>query len=146
MRIVGGRHRGWRLEAPGGLALRPTADRTRATVMCKVTILDKDEDLKPEMSARVTFLEPDEEPRQTTQAMAAESRPIVTIPREALTSRDGQQSVFVIRDGRVARRDVVIGGERRGALVVEAGLTGSERLVSNPPGELKDGDPVRIKE
>ena len=29
MRIVGGRHRGRRLEAPGGMALRPTADRTR---------------------------------------------------------------------------------------------------------------------
>ena len=35
----------------------PTADRTKATVMVKVTILDKDQDLKPEMSARVTFLE-----------------------------------------------------------------------------------------
>ncbi len=29
MRIVGGRHRGRRLEAPGGMALGPTADRTR---------------------------------------------------------------------------------------------------------------------
>ncbi len=29
MRIVGGRHRGRRLEAPEGLAVRPTADRTR---------------------------------------------------------------------------------------------------------------------
>ena len=29
MRIVGGRLRGRRLEAPGGMALRPTADRTR---------------------------------------------------------------------------------------------------------------------
>ncbi len=29
MRIVGGRHSGRRLEAPGGMALRPTADRTR---------------------------------------------------------------------------------------------------------------------
>ncbi len=29
MRIVGGRHRGRRLSAPGGLAVRPTADRTR---------------------------------------------------------------------------------------------------------------------
>ena len=29
MRIVGGRHRGRRLDAPGGLTLRPTADRTR---------------------------------------------------------------------------------------------------------------------
>jgi RND family efflux transporter MFP subunit len=33
----------------------PTADRTKATVMVKVTILQKDADLKPEMSARVTF-------------------------------------------------------------------------------------------
>ncbi|MCH8188157.1 MAG: RsmD family RNA methyltransferase, partial [Proteobacteria bacterium] len=29
MRIVAGRHRGRRLEAPAGMALRPTADRTR---------------------------------------------------------------------------------------------------------------------
>ncbi len=29
MRIVAGRHRGRRLEAPAGVALRPTADRTR---------------------------------------------------------------------------------------------------------------------
>src|SRR5688572_32789602 len=36
----------------------PTADRTKATVQVKVTILDKDLDLKPEMSAKVTFLEP----------------------------------------------------------------------------------------
>jgi len=35
----------------------PTADRTKATVQVKVTILDKDKDLKPEMSAKVTFLE-----------------------------------------------------------------------------------------
>jgi 16S rRNA (guanine966-N2)-methyltransferase len=32
MRIVGGRHRGRRLEAPGGTALRPTADRTRESL------------------------------------------------------------------------------------------------------------------
>ncbi len=36
----------------------PTADRTKATVTVKVTILDKDKYLKPEMSCNVTFLEP----------------------------------------------------------------------------------------
>jgi len=35
----------------------PTADRTKATVMVKVTLLDRDDLLKPEMSAKVTFLE-----------------------------------------------------------------------------------------
>ena len=36
----------------------PTADRTKATVLTKVTLIEKDKDLKPEMSAKVTFLEP----------------------------------------------------------------------------------------
>jgi 16S rRNA (guanine966-N2)-methyltransferase len=38
MRIVGGRLRGRRLEAPGGMALRPTADRTREAlfnILCR---------------------------------------------------------------------------------------------------------------
>ena len=34
----------------------PTADRTKATITVKVTILDRDPDLRPEMSATVTFL------------------------------------------------------------------------------------------
>ena len=36
----------------------PTADRTKATVTVKVSILDKDKYLKPEMSCNVTFLQP----------------------------------------------------------------------------------------
>jgi multidrug efflux pump subunit AcrA (membrane-fusion protein) len=35
----------------------PTADRTKATVTVKVTVLDRDPNLKPEMSATATFLE-----------------------------------------------------------------------------------------
>ena len=37
--------------------ITPTADRTRATVTVKVTILEPDRDLRPEMSAKVTFIE-----------------------------------------------------------------------------------------
>src|SRR5688572_25697096 len=37
--------------------IMPTADRTKATVTVKVTILDRDPNLKPEMSAKATFLE-----------------------------------------------------------------------------------------
>jgi multidrug efflux pump subunit AcrA (membrane-fusion protein) len=36
----------------------PTADRTKATVQVKVTLLEKDAQLRPEMSAKVQFLEP----------------------------------------------------------------------------------------
>jgi multidrug efflux pump subunit AcrA (membrane-fusion protein) len=34
----------------------PTADRTKATIMVKVRLLEKDENLGPEMSAKITFL------------------------------------------------------------------------------------------
>ena len=45
----------------------PTADRTKATVTVKVSILDKDKYLKPEMSCNVTFLEPKKQRRSPTR-------------------------------------------------------------------------------
>jgi len=68
----------------------PTADRTKATVMVKVTILDKDEDLKPEMSAKVTFLEPEKE-----QKPEVASAPVVLVPRAAVVTRDSKATVMV---------------------------------------------------
>jgi RND family efflux transporter MFP subunit len=118
----------------------PTADRTKATVQVKVTILDKDAQLKPEMSAKVTFVEP------ARKASATEPRaPVVMVPKEAVASRDGKPVVFEVRDGKVRARLVVPGGERQGQVVVREGLAGSETLVVRPPETLKDGDAVRVK-
>jgi HlyD family secretion protein len=118
----------------------PTADRTKATVQVKVTILDKDAQLKPEMSAKVTFEEP------AKRATATEPlAPVVVVPKEAVVSRDGKTVVFEVRDGKVRARPVVPGGERQGQVVVREGLAGSETLVVRPPETLKDGDAVRVK-
>jgi HlyD family secretion protein len=118
----------------------PTADRTKATVQVKVTILDKDAQLKPEMSAKVTFAEP------AKRATATEPlAPVVMVPKESVASRDGKPIVFEVRDGKVRARPVVPGGERQGLVVVREGLAGSETLVVRPPETLKDGDAVRIK-
>jgi len=119
----------------------PTADRTKATVQVKVTILDKDKDLKPEMSAKVTFLE-SEKPRESAAAGAA---PLVMVPKEAVASRGGRSVVFEVRDGKVRERPVTTAGERQGLLMVRDGLSGSETLVARPPESLKEGDSVRIK-
>jgi RND family efflux transporter MFP subunit len=119
----------------------PTADRTKATVQVKVTILDKDEDLKPEMSAKVTFLEPE---RKEASATAA-SAPVVSVPGQAVVARDGKQVVFEVREGRAVQRPVVTGPERQGDVVVTEGLGGSETLVARPPETLRDGDSVRVK-
>jgi RND family efflux transporter MFP subunit len=118
----------------------PTADRTKATVQVKVTILDKDKDLKPEMSAKVTFLEP----AQQASASAAPARSIVSVPKDAVVTRDGKTAVFQVQDGKVRLRSVSTGGETKGQLEVN-GLSGGEVLVARPPETLKDGDQVRIK-
>jgi RND family efflux transporter MFP subunit len=119
----------------------PTADRTKATVMVKVTILDKDEDLKPEMSAKVTFLEPETESAKEPE----ETAPVVLVPREAVVSRGGRSVVFLVRESKVQERPVVLGTPRRGQVIVKDGLAGGETLVARPPEDLADGDPVRIK-
>ena len=121
----------------------PTADRTKATVMVKVTILDKDQLLKPEMSARVTFLEAAKEP---TAATAAPATPLIMVPKQAVVSRDGVTQVFeVLGDRRVRLRKVTVGIAQQNLVLVKEGLVGGEILVSTPPESLKDGDMVKVK-
>jgi HlyD family secretion protein len=119
----------------------PTADRTKATVQVKVTILDKDGDLRPEMTARVTFIDPG----RGTASASASPAPSVTVPEGAVVTRDGKSLVFEVRGGKVKERAVVTGTSRQGQIVVREGLVGSETLVLEPPATLRDGDAVRIK-
>jgi RND family efflux transporter MFP subunit len=120
----------------------PTADRTKATVLTKVTILDKDKDLKPEMSAKVTFLEPDKSRERTSKQMAT---PVVQVPKEAVVTRNGKSVVFEIEGDRVHERAVTAGIEWQDQIEIKQGLSGSETLVANPPETLHDGDAVKVK-
>jgi RND family efflux transporter MFP subunit len=121
----------------------PTADRTKATVLTKVTLLDKDQDLKPEMSAKVTFIEP---ARAAAAAEdAAPARPTILVPATAVVTRDGRQAVFEIVANTARLRPVSTGGTRRELLIVTDGLAGSEQLVARPPDSLTDGTPVAVK-
>jgi RND family efflux transporter MFP subunit len=120
----------------------PTADRTKATVQVKVTIVDKDPQLKPEMSAKVQFTE-----AAPAAGAAASAAPVSTVlvPAGAVVQRDGSAVVFEVVDGRVKRRAIVPGPERQGQVVVNQGLVGSETVVLRPPDGLKDGDAVNVK-
>jgi HlyD family secretion protein len=118
----------------------PTADRTKATVQVKVTLLDKDPQLRPEMSAKVQFLEP-----RADGAPVAVAAPVVTAPAGAIVQRDGRPVVFEVAAGHARQRGVVPGTERQGQVVVKEGLTGTETLVVRPPESLKDGDAVKTK-
>jgi RND family efflux transporter MFP subunit len=116
----------------------PTADRTKATVMVKVTILDKDPDLKPEMSAKATFLEAP----QAAADPSAPAKATVLVPQTTIVTRDGKSHVFEVVDGTAKLVGITTGPTRQDRVVVTGGLVGSETLVANPPEGLKDGDRV----
>jgi HlyD family secretion protein len=117
----------------------PTADRTRATVMVKVTILDKDANLKPEMSAKVTFIEP------TVAIAQASVERMVSVPKAAVVTTDGKSRVFAVVDGVAQAKDVTVGAPRQDRVVIISGLAGDETVVTNPPATLRGGARVRVK-
>ncbi len=119
----------------------PTADRTKATVTVKVSIIDKDKYLKPEMSCNVTFLQP----QKAAEKKDSPPKRIVTVSKEAVTTRDGKPVVFEVENNKVHQLPVTTGADLRGEVIVTSGLTGAETVVNNPPQTLKDGDTVKIK-
>jgi len=122
----------------------PTADRTKATVLTKVTLIEKDKDLKPEMSAKVTFLEP-QKPAAATTAATVPARPNILVPQAAIVTRDGGPKVFEVVEGKAVLRTISVGLTRNDQVVVTDGLAGSELLVSKPPDTLRDGDRITVR-
>jgi len=124
----------------------PSADRAKAIVEVRVTILNADVHVKPEMTASVTFQEPrkaEADPRpQTAGAPAA---PIVLIPKRTITEQNGAPVVWVVSGGKSARRSIVLGRERLDQVEVQSGVAPGEALVLNPPAGLTDRGPVRLK-
>jgi len=115
----------------------PTADRQKATVLVKVSILDRDPRILPEMGAKVVFL------READPALVAPRR--VLVPEAAIVRADGATRVWVIENERVAARPVTLGAARGADLEVRDGLTGGERVVLRPKLGLKPGARVRVK-
>ena len=127
----------------------PSADRAKAIVEVRVTILNADVHVKPEMTASVTFQEirangarPGSDTRLTPESLAA---PIVVIPKRTVTDLGGTSIVWVVTGGTASRRPVVLGRERLDQVEVRNGVTLGEALVLNPPPTLTDRGLVRLK-
>ena len=117
--------------------LAPEANRQKATLQVKVRILDPDDIIRPEMNAKVTFLEP---PRATPGGP-----PKVLVPKEAIVTRDGQRLVYLANGSKAAGRPVKIGAEVDGKVEVLEGLQGGETVVVRGVEALRDGQRLRIK-
>jgi RND family efflux transporter MFP subunit len=104
----------------------PTADRQRATVQVKVSILDRDPRILPEMGAKVDFLEP-EQPR--TAGATTPARTSIRVPAAVLRSDGGASYVWLVRDGRLTKRPVTTGPVSGGFTEIRSGLAGGEQLL-----------------
>ncbi len=114
----------------------PTADRQKATVLVKVSILDHDPRILPEMGAKVVF-----ESRGAAQAAAPRR---VMAPAAAVVQSGGSAFVWVI-DGEVVHKvNVDVGAARGDRVEIRQGLAGGESLVLGAPAGLKDGARVKV--
>jgi RND family efflux transporter MFP subunit len=116
----------------------PTADRQKATVQVKVSILDRDPRILPEMGAKVEFLR-----EADTPASSAPRR--VLVPGSAVVHGPGGDRVWVVADGKAAARTVDVGPVRGDQVEIRRGLDGGETIVIGAPARLKDGAAVRVK-
>ena len=123
----------------------PSADRAKAIVEVRVTILEADAHVKPEMSASVTFQEKRKaEASAASDLPAAPAAPIVLIPKRTLSDQNGAPVVWVVT-GTTARRIVTLGRERLDQVEVRSGVAPGEALILNPTSTLTDRGPVRVK-
>ena len=106
----------------------PTADRQRATVQVKVSILDRDPRILPEMGARVDFLEP-EAARSSPDVAAPSFPPRIRVPAAAVREANGQTVVWLVRQDRLELRPVQAGPVSGGYREIRSGLSGGELVL-----------------
>jgi RND family efflux transporter MFP subunit len=120
----------------------PTADRQKATVKVRISIinLDKYNFILPDMGVKVSF----EGPKEVTPANGPEAKAYV--PKGAIRTDAGNSYVFLVRDGKVERRAVSVGIDRGTDVAILAGVSPGDSLVVKGPENLRDGDKVEIRQ
>jgi len=118
--------------------IAPEANRAKATVQVKVKVENPDEQLRPEMNARVNFLA-DAKPSETSAQVNR-----VLVPKAAVVNKDGADFVFVVKANKVEQRVIRRGDEIGDSYYVLEGLSGGETVVTEGVEQLRDGS--RIKE
>lgn len=117
--------------------IAPEANRAKATVQVKVKVDNPDEQLRPEMNARVNFLGGE-------QPLQAKSSARVLVPKAAVVRRDGNVFVFVVKGNKVEQRSIRLGDEVGDFYHVMEGLSGGESTATSGAEKLRDGDRVKI--
>ena len=121
----------------------PTADRQRATVQVKVTILDHDPRILPEMGARVDFITAS--PDTAATSPVATAVPVLRLPVAAIFETGGTTTVWLIRGGRLESRTVEAGPASAGYREIRRGLTGGEMVLTGGVEKPEQGMRVEVR-
>jgi RND family efflux transporter MFP subunit len=114
----------------------PQGNLARDTVRVHVAIDGPDEMLRLDLTVTVDFL--------AREAPPGESPPMV--PPAAVTNRDGQACVFVLRGGVARLVAVQLGEETVGGIIVLSGVAVGEIVAAGNLAMLADGTSVRLVE
>src|SRR5467141_2823338 len=125
----------------------PTADRQKATVKVRITILnlEKYNFILPDMGVKVAFLE-NEQPAAKDKGKDKGPQAVAFIPKGAVRSDSNASFVFLVRDGKVERRAVSLGMDRGTDVAILAGVSPGDSLVVKGPESLHDGEKVEIRQ
>ena len=111
----------------------PTADRAKASVMVKISFVDTDSRILPEMSAKVAFLE--------REAGKDEQQPRLAINPSAIAKSGDQEGVYLVKDD-TAIFTPIRRGNKLGDLVEVSGVKSGDRIVLKPLDKVKNGSKV----
>ena len=116
----------------------PAADRQKATVKVRIAFEQLgDPRLLPDMGVKVAF-------QSETDGVQAQ-QPRLLVPERAVRREKDGGIVFVLRDDRLERRAIAVGGTAGDHLEVHSGLRAGERIVLDPPTELSEASRVRVR-
>jgi 16S rRNA G527 N7-methylase RsmG len=109
--------------------------------MTKIKFDKLDPRILPEMSAKVSFL--------SQEITESDQQPVMAVAKTTIANRDGRSIVYRIKTGDANQSSVEAVTIRQvrplGDLVEVAGdLKAGDKIVSNPPASLKDGERVNI--
>jgi len=114
----------------------PAADRQKGTVKIEAQIARPDlQIIKPEMSAKVSFLE---------NQSAATQRPRITVPETAVRVEESETYVWTVRKGIVQRVGVVRGQKTEAGIEIKQGLNDGDIVVISPHANLANGRKVSV--
>jgi RND family efflux transporter MFP subunit len=114
-------------------------DRSKATLVVKVKLLDAGEVVLPEMSARVSFLNAPVSDEALRQA------PKKVVPADAVVDRGGRKVVLTVDGGVIHAVPVTTGAALGSSVELVDGPASGTRVVSSPAPSLADGMKVKEK-